>query len=614
MASIFAELDKTFASAVSDGYGTMSIRVVVLKKIQDDSAADSEADVPADLDPDEVLETKRKRKTPVDSYLEDGQRGKECCVFLISGQRQDAWDNTFIVRELDKKYLRNRTLIVIDLDGLKPEAIADLMCGDRQGFKQGKVYHAIWARLAATLKKDPDLERLEADAQREISELRAGDEAVKEALDQLIEEHNAHAERVRSGSGQPGAGDAPGTGFGLDRPTYVVVEPQAAGTAANGPYLIATPAVKVIRLHAAEPVTLTVNTIPQLAWKGVGQVHVEVAPTIDGLQVKPERNDAGLKVSLCFDEPEDWEDDQYPIETMLRVTAIVQGHDEPRLLERRIVITKRKPPQPRPKPVLHDDPTILRVTSRQPVLLMPGGADTHVRLRWDGQDELLLGAPPLWTFMARCITQPDFPPLTFSRPSGGRFELLIQVPATLTGGQQLTFEVEAVGPADKTLKASFTAQVVSPPDPRKVKKIVPEPASQRKPPYKLNYIKQPEWSKVQFWDDKSWWTPEDAGCFLEPTESMPVVLIINEDMGLLTEWQESMRKRKYEPTTIKRQVTRYTSHVAFHLYQMYLNLRAVQEAQKQDQDSAFPVPTPEQMRGEINRVAATLIKVMQVGQ
>src|SRR5205807_1215110 len=46
----------------------------------------------------QVLPTKDKK--PTDTYLEDNKRGKECCVFLINGQRQDAWDNTFIVRDL----------------------------------------------------------------------------------------------------------------------------------------------------------------------------------------------------------------------------------------------------------------------------------------------------------------------------------------------------------------------------------------------------------------------------------------------------------------------------------------------------------------------------------
>jgi hypothetical protein len=606
LATVVAELDKTLTLVVPDGYGTMSVRVVVLKKAEG-PLPPGEADVPADLGEDEALPTKDKK--PTDNYLEDPKRGKECCVFLINGQRQDAWDNTFLVRDLGLKYLRNRTLLVVDLDGLKPEALFELMSGDRQGFCQGTVYHAVWARLVATLKKQPDLERLEADAERETAELRAGDEAVKQALDQLIEEHHSLADRAQPGGGQPGADGGRGPGFGTVQPNYVVVGPQAEGDPASGPYLVVAPSSNTIRLHPGEPVTLTVGLTPKEAWKDLGPVHVEVTPPIDGLRVRPERTEASVTVGLCFDEPEDWEDDHYPVEAVLRVTATVQGHDEPRLLERRIVVTKKGGGGGKRKPVvLCDEPTFLRVTSRQPVPLTPGGADTHVRLRWNGKDELADGSPSPWAFAARCLTRPDFPTMTFSKPSDGRFELLVQTPAGLTPGQVLKFEAEAAGPGGRKLKTTFTAQAALPPDPRKVKKDAPEPSSQRRPSYRLAFIKQEQWNQ-QCWDAERW-TADDAACFRDPSETQPLILIINEDMDLLTRWQDAMRAKKLEPSTIKDRVTRYTSHVAFHLYQMYLNAHAAQEAQALD--AAVAEPTPEQMRGEVNRVAATLIKVMQV--
>jgi hypothetical protein len=484
------------------------------------------------------------------------------------------------------------------------------MSGDRQGFFQGKVYGAISTRLVATLKKDPDLERLEEDAEREISELRTGDEAVKVALDQLIEAHHAHAERVQAGHEQPGPGGTQGMGFGRDKRNIVVIEPQVAGTPASGPYLLASPAAAVIRLHPSEPTALMVMTTPPTAWKELGPLHIRVAPTVDGLTVEPLRESDRAKINLRFEEPEDWEDDQYPVEAMLRVTAVIKGHEEPRLLERRILISKPKKRPPRPPLVLRDVPTFVRVTSRQPVALTPGGADTHVRLRWDGKDQLALGGSPAWIFSAQCVTVPSFPPITFSKPSGGRFELLIQAPDTLATGGELQFDVVASGPGDKRLSATFTAQVIAPPAPRKVKKIVPEPSSGRKPPYQLLYVKKAEWDKG-YWSDNPW-TGEDAGCFHEPTESKPLVLIINEDMDLLTEYQDTLKAKKLEPSTVKERVTRYTSHVAFHLYQMYLNYREQQDVQSKD--PTVQLLTQEQMRGEINRVAATLIKVMQVSR
>ena len=99
-------------------------------------------------------------KRPVSTFLEEPKRGKQCCVFLINGQRQHAWDNQFIMRDLDLKYLRNRMLVVVDCDGLKPRAIAELMRGHRLQFYEGDVYGAMEQRLIATLKGDPDLRRL----------------------------------------------------------------------------------------------------------------------------------------------------------------------------------------------------------------------------------------------------------------------------------------------------------------------------------------------------------------------------------------------------------------------------------------------------------------------
>jgi hypothetical protein len=83
-------------------------------------------------------------------------------------------------------------------------------------------------------------------------------------------------------------------------------------------------------------------------------------------------------------------------------------------------------------------------------------------------------------------------------------------------------------------------------------------------------------------------------------------------MDLLTEYQDTLKAKKLEPSTVKERVTRYTSHVAFHLYQMYLNYREQQDVQSKD--PTVQLLTQEQMRGEINRVAATLIKVMQVSR
>jgi hypothetical protein len=605
---IVSELDKTFDAGVSDSLGTMSIRVVVLKKHVEEEAATPE-DVPLDLDEGEVSAS--TGKTPTRTYLEDPKRGKECCVFLINGQRQDAWDNSFIVRDLNKKYLRNRMLVMVDLDGIQPEAAAELMSGDRQGFYQGSVYHALSSRLISTLKRDPDLERLEEDAERELAELRGGDEAVKQALDQLIEAHHSQADHSSTGLDQPGAGSNAGTGAGIARAQNVVVGPRQDGLATSGPYLKGVPVGPTVRVQPSETSTIEISTNPADAWVDTSELHVKLTPEIDGLAIERARTDHAERLVFRFDEPIDWEDDQYPLETLLTATAVIKGFDEQRLIERRVLISrpnKRKPPK---SLILKNDPSFLRVTSREPVPLATSGADTHVRLRWDGLDTLAVGSPPAWTFSAKCLSLSSFPQMSFSRPNGGRFELLVNAPQSLSPDEWIEFEVVATGPGGKELSAKFIGQVMVAPLPKRLKKVVPERSADRKPPYELKYVSEPEWNLGYEWSGDEQWTAEDVGMFEEPSESRPLILIINEDMSLLKAYRETLLSKKLEPHTIKERVTRYTSHVAYHLYQMYLNCRDADESASKDEGAAQP-PSVDQLRGEINRVGATLLKVMSV--
>ena len=61
--------------------------------------------------------------------------------------------------------------------------------------------------------------------------------------------------------------------------------------------------------------------------------------------------------------------------------------------------------------------------------------------------------------------------------------------------------------------------------------------------------------------------------FKSPPRSKPLVLVINEDFAPLESFRDAVTggSKKLDPATIERRITRYTSHVAFHLYQMYEN-------------------------------------------
>lgn len=124
--------------------GTISIRVFVLppkpKKGNEKSAM-----LPLDAEEGEEFMLDLKGQSPITGYLKSA-RGKRCVVYLVNGQRQEFDDNTFIIQELGFRYLRSRMIIMVDVDGLAPEAIGRLMQGSRQGFYKGAVREAITSK------------------------------------------------------------------------------------------------------------------------------------------------------------------------------------------------------------------------------------------------------------------------------------------------------------------------------------------------------------------------------------------------------------------------------------------------------------------------------------
>jgi hypothetical protein len=602
-----AELDKSLNTTLNEGYGTITIRVVVLEKGLAASPAPNVADdSPADAAPDEVLPDTDKR--PTSTFMEEPKRGRQCCVFLINGQRQHAWDNHFIVRDLDLKYLRNRMIVVVDCDGLKPEAIAQLMQGSRHQFFEGKIYFDLEARVVATLKGDPDLRRLEEEAEDDISSLQAGDEAVKAALDQLIESHHDSASHASHGHGQPGAANREqGTSGTLIQTQDVVVPGDSSlGKPGTDPVLHIMPDVATIRLKPNDARKCHIYPKPEGAWKTIESMFLTVDPPLKELQLTRTSQLSGEDVTFKFVEPEDFDEDEYPIETLLRTTAMFKSHPEPRVLERRVVINPSKKRTKKPIAPLKDDPTFLKVTSRQPIKIVVGGPDVHVKLRWDGKDELVTSTPAIWTFQFSCESPSVEPPTFLTRPVDGRFELLIQGSTGLKIGEQLKFDIEAVGPG-KTLSTAFLADITESQSPRKIASKIPG-GGQRRPPYDLKYVKKENWDDETCWGET--WNGDDAGSFEPPSAKSPLTIFVNQDMELLASYREMLIAKKNAETTIQQRINKYTAHVAFHLYQMYLKNKEVES----QANGTAEAQTEEQMRDEIQRVARTLLKLMEVSQ
>lgn len=600
-------IDKQYAPALEQDLGTIGIRVVVFSKKQGGSTQ-SDDEQPIDLESDEDFTT---NDSEVNSYLELPKRGKLCCVFLINGQRHDALDNSFVVNELKMKYLRKRMIIAIDLDGLSQRATAEIMQGSRSGFYRGQVYQKICDRLAATLKNDPELLALEDEAEEELAQLQAGDAAVQEALDQLIEQHFDFGDHSTEGGVE--SGGKMGHFFGPDgKPVNVdVVTVIEDGVPATEPILVSDQPAPNLRLLPNIKSTLKIAVSPEHDWNRVTNIGAFLEPAVSGLTCVFTKDTNTAEVELHFQEPPDFEDDQYPIEATLRVMATLNGLPDPRLLQKTIIVRPRKPRTPRPPRVLNDVPTFLKVVSRQPVRLIAGGPDSHVKLLWDGKDDLAFDPDPIWSFTATCNSHPNFPPITFTKPSSGRFEALVHTGAEFLIGTKLEFEVKAHGPDGQTLGTTFHGEVAAPPEPKKVTTQLPV-RGQRRPPYKVVYIHESEFQMATRWGDETW-DANQAAAFIEPNDTAPLTLCINQDFGLLRKYTDGLLAKKADEQRTEEKKTKYISHVAYHLYQMYL---AKDELRKKNQASHgeldFREPQDEEMQNEINRVASTIIRLMEV--
>jgi hypothetical protein len=606
------DLFKTYETPTDDTYGYMKIRVVVLKK-KDDSEEESDGPpVPPEAIDDDVADT---GKRPIDGFLESPKRGKECCVFLINGQRQDAWDETFIVRDLGLKHLRHRMLVVVDLDGLKPEAIADIMQGSRQAFYQGSVYGAISKKLVKTLRHDPDLQRLQEEAQQALLEMRAADAAVKNKLDQLIDGFHAAATSVPGAAGgAAGPDSAPGPLFGVNTGNgdVVVMAQPGAGQAAELPVLVADPPTASVRLTPGATATVCAVAEPASEWPRLQDFTARLEPAIPGLDLSFERAADRARLTLVFTEPEDMDEEEYPLSTTLTAFAKFEGRDVPRMLQLPVVIVRPRKKGTRKVRPLRPDPTYLRVASRQPIPLVSGGPTVHVRLIWDGEDGLLVGSPAPWTFSARCVTLEHVPQPGVSYPGQGRVDILVDAPHGLIAGTDLHFEVHAVGPNDQTLTAAFVGRVIDPnaaapgQSPQRVTAQPPDTVGQRRPPYNLVYIKEAQWKDYDCWGSDEW-TASDVGCFVEPTDTAPLTLVMNEDFDLIQKYCKDMVSRNLTEKYIEDQKTRFYSTLAYHLYLMYLAYTKQMEASAA---GGGDVPKLEALKDEINRMGISMVTMM----
>ncbi len=626
MAKVAVELDQQITSEVGDGYGTLAIRVVVVTPKQPKGAADAEPDEIGsefyDDDDDEQVDDDDDSGGPLASYLEKKSYGKLCAVFLINGQRHDAWDNAFISRELEFKFLRDRTMVMVDLDGLTETALSEIMDAGRQGLYQGRVNAAIRKRIYQTLKSNPELKQLQVDAEQRALDMKGGDEAVKNKLNQLIEGHHSKATSDSMGSEDGGTQEISGGHFGDGLRDQSIVVMGGVGIPAELPVLVTSPLLNVVRLQDGESKEIVIVSQPSEAWGDVDEFKVDVLSDDEHLtgDVKQSKDRATIMVRFAST---NYDNQDFPVVGELQAFARFKDKPELRALKLPIVVTKKPTP---PEPIeLLDSPTFLRVRNRQPVRMAPVST-VHVRMQWNGHPSLLRGNRPKWKFTARCLSLGTFPKIGFGYTSDGGLTFILCPPNGLLIGSTLDFEVVATGPDDAQLTAIFRGLVVPPPEkrpinppsPTLIEDTAPPLIGQRRPPYELKYIEKKDWKNPEWpcFQGEGAWTEHDAGCFLEPSSTQPLLLlVINQDMGLLKSYREGMLKRKkdpLDPKTVTDRTNRYISYVAFHLYQMYGEKKRLEIAGDPSPDAPAQA-TEKDMRAEVNRVGNTVMKVMESG-
>jgi hypothetical protein len=394
----------------------------------------------------------------------------------------------------------------------------------------------------------------------------------------------------------------------------------ASGKPGDFPVLISAPAKQSVRLRPGEQHVLTVSCDPAAKWAHLTALTYHLDCTEGHVTVEENRDATGAQYTLRAGAEGD--PDEYPVNCTFRVFARFAGHPQTRQVSVALVI---KPDPEKEEPDLKNEPTFLRVVSRQPVKLWKDG-DAHIRMEWNGKDGIAVGSPAAWTFSVT----PSSPAGTnihsgFSQPRGGRFSAVVGVPSTAITGDPYEFLIVAHGPDGRTLSTTCTGVVaerqVKPPKPPKPAPEEREPrvigsttpsGGARRPPYDPKVIKQEEWETGTCWEGTNW-TGDDPGVYQEPTPTAPLTLILNEDYRPLHDYRKYLVEKKYAETEVESRLRKYKTHMYYHLYQMY-KANELRTDSTVDESGVGKAPTAAELRAETQRVALTLIKIMEVSR
>src|ERR1035437_8416158 len=119
-------------------------------------------------------------------------------------------------------------------------------------------------------------------------------------------------------AGEPTRDESIPTG-NLDQSKISVVEGRT-GEDASGPVLLLRPDVATVRLKPDESRRCLLLCRPESMWKELVSMVLTFHPPVKELQAIRTSQLLGEELSLKFEEPEDIEEDEYPIETVMQAT------------------------------------------------------------------------------------------------------------------------------------------------------------------------------------------------------------------------------------------------------------------------------------------------------
>src|SRR5262249_5794519 len=154
-------------------------------------------------------------------------------------------------------------------------------------------------------------------------------------LDQLIEGHHAaaHADGPGSGDAGPHVADTPHFNVSVNPNDVVVMGHTSLGQEGELPVLVTEPRIAAVRMHPGQPKTVVIMAWPRDEWANLEDFRVQLATEVEGLTIQENCGKDCSNVTVSFQEADDYDDEDYPVQGEVQAFAHFKGHPETRMLK-----------------------------------------------------------------------------------------------------------------------------------------------------------------------------------------------------------------------------------------------------------------------------------------